>query len=172
MKIKSILKLALVLTGIYHAFNMLYYFGSSISFIIQGPEEALWNGVIVNLVYTIAISYFLIFQPAAVINLFKLEQRFLDDELNIEATSIHVLIKMVIILIGLWLIASQLSPFVVHLVSIILTNNSTQAQYNLSADYQDLYTAMGSVIIGIILLIYHPNIANFIQNKGNSDLDN
>lgn len=162
---KQLIKLGLILTGVYYALSSIYYFSQVLSTFLTAPKDMFYSGSLIYSLYTIAIIYFFIFRTEAVIRLFRLDDKLGEAEISISENAFAPLLKLLLAFGGLWLIASHLSNFIVLLAYLVRTENKTNAAMELSHNYIDMYTSLGTIVVGVILLLNYESIARVIVRK-------
>lgn len=112
---KDLLRIILKITGLYFLITVVFFqIPSFLVFIKTVPVISLLVAFSVFAVFA-AVFTVLIFKPDLAINSLKLDKGFDDDAFPAAHTSLPDLIKLSVIVIGLFLIVKELPQFITHL---------------------------------------------------------
>ncbi|MGI6048688.1 MAG: hypothetical protein ACOYEG_11925 [Petrimonas sp.] len=168
---KDLLRIILKITGLYFLITIVFFqIPSFLVFIKTIPVISLLVAFVVLLIIA-AIFTALIFKPDFVINLLKLDKGFDDDVFITPRVSLSNLIKISIIIIGLFLIVKHLPQFITHLFFLfkLLVKNqngiSGMAENQILTDYVSWGIKILSLIIGYLMITNYSAIARFILKK-------
>lgn len=129
---------------------------------------------VVAVVVQVAISLFLIFKGDVIINLLRLDKNYDTDTIGFgKGTALH-LVEAAVIIIGGWLLVSNISPLMVELVdwfrSLVARDSFFISLYsNNNTSY--MYIDVANVIIGSLLVFNYRAVAGFVFRKSDVDLE-
>lgn len=173
---RDLFRILIRLTGIFLLCNIslgliMYPFGVGSSFL----ESCLIIGVAVVAVgVQVAISLFLIFKGDVLINLLKLDKNYDSDTVNFGKETGLRLVEAAIIIVGGWLIVSNISPILVEMVSwfksLVAHDPFFMSLYsNNNTSY--IYIDVVNLIIGSLLVFNYRTVAGFVFRKSDVDLE-
>jgi hypothetical protein len=166
MKVRHVIKLVLILAGVYNFLSSMQYVSSIISLFFNIEAALFYSAGIIQLIYILGVSYIFIFKSDMVIDLMRLDKQFQEDQLEINLESFEVLLRVVILLVGLWLFASNIAEMIVDIFSMIRTANTVDAvNYDSTHNLKSFVSNLASIILGLYLILNYSRLANWIKRK-------
>ena len=174
---KDLFKIILKLYGLYSIINL----------IVQTPNLVYYfyfdtlgdmNWLILTVpILSLLVIYLLLFKPQIIINLFKLDRGFENNEFSIDSKKVSNLTKVALTIIAIYLIVSNLGEFLTQVVFSFkesISSNSLDRliktiDYN-PVNYKIMFNTGLSLIFGFLILTNNTRITNWIEklNKKNS----
>ena len=165
---RDLIRLLLKLMGILVLLNSLPLFiGQILMFRELGSWEMILYMALV-LTLTFAFSSWLIFYPDSIINFFKLDKGFDDDQIKLDQLKSEKLINFVVLIIGGMFILHSLAPFLVEIGQKIygsLSEGQSIFPVFEESDNTRLYTNIIELCLGAFLITNYSAITRFIAKK-------
>jgi hypothetical protein len=125
--------------------------------------------------FIILITYILFFKADLIINLFRLDKGFDNDEISLITFSSKNVIKLALITISIYLIMNNIVEFLSQIVFAFkasIARNNLEAIVTsinpISVDYWKLTFAGVNILVGFLILTSNTRIANWIEKlEGN-----
>lgn len=177
---KDLFKIILKLFGLFSVTRifleipqLIFYFSFEANHEIS--PETNWY-ILLILGFSILITYILLFKADLIINLFRLDKGFDNDEISLITFNSKNVIKLALITISIYLIMNNIVEF---LSQIVFAFKASIARNNLEAivtsinptsvDYWKLTFAGVNILVGFLILTSNTRIANWIDKlEGNS----
>ena len=168
---KDLLRIILKIAGLYFLITVVFFqIPSFLVFIKTVPVISLLVAFLVFAVFA-AVFTVLIFKPDLAINSLKLDKGFDDDAFSAAHASLPDLIKLSVIVIGLFLIVKELPQFITHLFFLfkLLVKNKTgmsdAIEHSVLTDYASWGIKTLSLIAGYLMITNYSAVARFMINK-------
>ena len=176
---KDLFKIILKLFGLFSVTRifleipqLIFYFSYETNYEIS--PETNWS-VLMILGFIVLITYILLFKADLIINLFRLDKGFDNDEISLITFSSKNAVKLALITISIYLIMSNIVEF---LSQIVFAFKASIARNNLEiivssrpmfVDYWKLTFAGVNILVGFLILTSNTRIASWIEKlEGNS----
>jgi hypothetical protein len=118
-----------------------------------------------------------LFKPIYLINLFKLDKGFENNELAISAFNGKSVTKIALVIIAVFLIASNLGDFLTQIFfsfrESVKQNSLESLLSNISpytVDFQTMFNAGINLMVGFLLLTNNTRISNWIEKMNAKNL--
>ena len=171
---KDLFKIILKLFGLFSVTRifletpqLIFYFSYGANYEIS--PETNWY-ILLILGFSILITYILLFKADLIINLFRLDKGFDNDEISMITFSSKNIVKLALITISIYLIMNNIVEFVSQIVFAFkasVSQNSLEhlvKSYNpISVDYWKLTFAGVNILVGFLILTSNTRIANWIE---------
>ena len=168
---KDLFKIILKLYGLYSVIgiviqlpNIIYYLSLDMS------NDIGWIMMTMPAVGLIVV-YLLLFKPGAIIRLFKLDDGFDNNETSIKGIGGKEITKIGLIVIAVYLIASNLVSFISQVVlsfkeSISRNDFGQPIDFNpYPLNYQVMINSGLCLLVGFLLLTNHTRISHWVEKK-------
>jgi hypothetical protein len=174
---KDLFKIILKLIGLFLAIEIIVQIPSFGYFIyFESNSELKWLVLTVPAL-SIAAAYVLLFKPIYLINLFKLDKGFENNELAISAFNGKSVTKIALVIIAVFLIASNLGDFLTQIFfsfrESVKQNSLESLLSNISpytVDFQTMFNAGINLMVGFLLLTNNTRISNWIEKMNAKNL--
>ena len=168
MKIRFVIKLSLILVGI---FNLLLAFTSLFSIVVgmlMYAQEDYWSSGLVYQSLFLLLYLFMIFRSDMIVSWMRLDTAFLEKEVTLQADSYAVLLKLLLICIGGWMVVSTVPPLLSDIIYLVDLNNSTDSAQNVVSRETNLLRNLFELILGMLLVLNHARLSRWLESKNQS----
>ncbi len=165
MKTRHIIKLSLILAGTYNLLLAVQSVAIFISSLLQYGWSPISSTTLASSLYIIVICFFLIFRSDTVIQLMRLENGFKESEIRFDMSQFETLLKIVVVLVGLWAIASSFPSLLAELIYVIREENIADAALNHQNAYRWILESIFRLIFGFLLLFNYNRISRWITGQ-------
>lgn len=173
---KDLFKIILKLYGLYSVIEILIQI-PNISYYFYYDSGFEFNWIILTLpIVSLLIVFILLFKPEVVINLFKLDKGFENNNVPTNTFDGKQIAKIALIIIAVYLIVSNIGAFISQVLFSFKESVSQNSLESLletfnpnPVNYQIMINSGISLLIGFILLTNHTRLASWIEkiNKKN-----
>lgn len=168
---KDFFRIVLRILGLYFLAMIVFnYVPSLVVFFQSVPVISLILAVVVVSLFAY-IFILLIFKPDPIIHVLKLDKGFDNDALMVKRIEFVNLLKIAIIVVGLFLIIWHLPTFLTHLIFLfkLLIKNQNEIKHQMENTILTDYVSWGikilSLIIGYLMITNYSAIARFLIKK-------
>lgn len=164
---KDFIRILLKLAGIYMLFSSLVPLIGSMTIYSQADWDMLL-GLAAVIIVAIAFCSWFIFFPDSIINLFRLNKGFDDDQIKTEQLKGENLISFAVIIIGGLFLVYGFVPFLVDICQRFYLSVADKSSFFLTFETLDnsrLYTYIVELFIGFFLVFNYPKISRFLAKK-------
>lgn len=177
---KDLFKIILKLFGLFSVTRifleipqLIFYFSYETNYEIS--PETNWY-ILLILGSLVLTTYILLFKADLIINLFRLDKGFDNDEISLITFSSKNVVKLALITISIYLIMNNIVEFLSQIVFAFkasIARNNLEAIVTsinpISVDYWKLTFAGVNILVGFLILTSNTKIANRIEKlEGNS----
>lgn len=140
--------------------------------IVWGTSGMVISMVILTLFFTIAFTFWLIFGTDSVIQLFKLDKGYDNNEVKVDQLKAETSVSFAVLIIGGMFILHSFSPLLIELIRIVkIAAGSDPVVPSLEqASYVMLIVHIAEFCAGYLLISNYSRVARFLasRNKNNS----
>lgn len=162
---KDLFRIIIKIAGLYFLVTIVLFQLPSLLVFFRSSQFADTAFAIVLLVLFALVFVLLIFKPDRVINWLKLDKNFDNDTFSVQTIDFSQLLKLSILIIGIFLIIKYLPRLLVILFLFLqsVIGNNSMLENSFMMDYLSLGSSIVSLVIGYFMVTKHQSIANWIQ---------
>lgn len=165
---RDFFRILIKIIGLYFFIQVIFsVLPSQISFLGFDSDFSEKIGTIIYIIFivllSVAILFFLIRFPDKIINLFKLDKGFENDNISITNFNSTNILTLGLFIIGGFLIIENSTSLISSLYFEFKHSNNPMFPKNENNILNLSFSAM-NIILGCILIIYRKNIANYFEN--------
>lgn len=132
------------------------------NFVINFSSELILV-LLLSLVVCFILVYFLFFKSDTIIDLLKLDKKFDDDKVILGTTDFDILLRLVVVVIGLWLLLDTFPRVILEILNEFRLKAMNAERFGYKSDYLNLLVRLINMLIGWLLITNNKAIAKFIN---------
>ncbi len=162
---KDLFRIIIKIAGLYFLVTIVLFQLPSLLAFFRSSQFADTALAIALLAVFALVFVLLIFKPDRVINWLKLDKNFDNDTFSVQTIDFSQLLKLSILIIGIFLIIKYLPRLLVILFLFLqsVIGNNSMLENSFMMDYLSLGSSIVSLVIGYFMVTKHQSIANWIQ---------
>jgi hypothetical protein len=167
---KDLFKIILKLFGLFAVVEVLIQIPGIIFYLSTNNTADMDWYLTLFFVMSILVTVVLLFKPEIIISIFRLDKGFETNEVSVSSINEKTIIKIAIIVIGLFLVIRNLVDFLTHLVlsfkeSVAKSNLDTLVDVinSTGVNYSVLINSSLQILLGFLLLTNYNTITSWIE---------
>ncbi|MEO9258243.1 MAG: hypothetical protein ABI207_07670 [Crocinitomicaceae bacterium] len=173
----DLFKIILKLFGLYSIIELIIQIPNIIFYLyIESNDDFNWLMLLIPIM-SILVIYTLLFKPESVIQLFKLDKGYDNNEATNNSINGEAISKIALVIIAVYIIVSNLGNFITQLVFSFKESVSRNSLTHTSAtyipnpvNYNLLMSSSISLIIGFLLLTNYTRLSKWIEKINNKNV--